>query len=301
MVSSDVRFAPVQGVSAVGVRSGSAGIASTAVQAAMIDRLEWDRDAAHVVVSGAGRVDPAPIATARTSTLHAAADAAGFPCLVRRCSPMLAAEFARGHRVAAQHLDGAAAPNLLGVDGTDVWFDRLAWQPAGQPPRSADVDSYVTGLVRQVLEAGVLVGTGTVHISRWGGLICEDIVVAGIFEVDQRALLRSIVLGLVAADPVAVADAAAAFCGGRPPRLGLAAASVVLSLQAQWTAVAFGLAIYGLGRAVLAAGVASEPLVLLGDELLHRLDLAHEHRLPVPGLATPTGVAELVNPAGNRQ
>jgi hypothetical protein len=271
------------------------------VRAATIDRLEWEGDPARIVVFDAGRVDPAPIATARMSTLHAAADAAGFPCLVRRCTPMLAAEFARGHRVGAQHLDGVAAPNLLGLDGTDVWFDRLAWAPAGQPPLPADVDSYVTGVLGQVFEAGVLVGTGAVHVSRWGGLICEDVVVAVIFEVDQRALLGSIVLGLAAADPVAVADAAAALCGHRPPRLALAAASVVLSLQARWSAVAFGLAIHGLGRAVLAAGVASEPLVLLGDELLHRLDLAHEHRLPVPGLATPASVTELANPTGNRQ
>lgn len=299
MVSSDVRFTPLRAGSTAKVRSGSAGITSTAVQAATIDRLEWNGDAARVVVPDAARVDPAPIATARLSTLHAATDAAGFPCLVRRCSPMLVAEFARGHRIGTHHLDGAAVPNLLGVDGTGVWFDRVAWAPVVQPPRQADVDSYVTGVLGQVFAAGVLVGTGAVHVHRSGGLICEDVVVAGIFELDQRALLRAIVLGLVAADPVAVADAAAALCGHRAPRLAWAATSAVRSLQVGWTAVAFGLAIYGLGRAVLAAGAASEPLVLLGDELLHRLDLAHEHRLPVPGLASPERVADLTNSAGN--
>ena len=92
-----------------------------------------------------------------------------------------------------------------------------------------------------------------------------------------------------------VTDAAAELCRLRPARLVRTATAAARSLEVRWTAVAFGLAIHGLGRSVLPAGRRADPLVLLGDELLHRLDLAHEYRVGVPGLADPRRVADLAS------
>lgn len=172
-------------------------------------------------------------------------------------------------------------------------MDRLAWAEPGRRPDDVAVDDYVTGVVRGVVEAGVLVGTGHVHVGTSGRLVCDDVVVAARLELDQAALVRSILIALAVGDPVDVADAVAELCRCRPPRLASTAVAVARSLAARWTSLAFGLAVHGLGRAVVTGGLRSEPLVLLGDELLHRLDAAHEHHMHVPGLSSPHRVFEL--------
>lgn len=55
--------------------------------------------------------------------------------------------------------------------------------------------------------------------------------------------------------------------------------------------------VHSPGRSALTAGRGSEPLVLLGDELLRRLDLAHERRVGVQGLADPRRIVDLASVA----
>lgn len=293
MVSTDVRFDPIEQIGREGASRSPAGIVPTGVRAAEVERLSWTNDPGRVGPPAPGVVDSTPVATSRSTTMHLATDPAGFPCLVRRCTRTSAHAFAAGHRLGSAHLDGVSVPDLVALDHTDLWMDRWPWE-SGCCVDGGLIDRYITSLLRSTLGAGVLVGTGMVHRST-GGFVCEDVVVACQLEPDERELLRSIVLALAFLDPAPVADAAAELCRLRPARLMRTAWAVTRSLEARWTAVAFGLAVHGLGRSVLTAGRRAEPLVLLGDELLHRLDLAHAHRVGVPGLADPRRVVDLAH------
>lgn len=297
MLSSAVRFARFEGVDRALARP-RAGVVPGVVRASTIDRLSWTRDPRKVPAPEPGVVDPCPVAAGRTSVLHLASDSAGFPCFVRRTSVEAAPVFAAGHRRGSSLLGGVDVPDVLGVDGGDVWIDHLPW---GHPRSRADdvgIDGYVTSLLRDLFGDGVLVGTGEVHVARSGRLVCEDVVVAARLEPDQRSLLRAVVVALADADAVQVADAVAELCHLRPPTLSRTAVAVVRCVEARWNAVAFGLAVHGLGRVTLDAGVRSDPLVLFGDELLHRLDLAHQHHVSVRGLATPGHVVDLASSRG---
>ena len=294
MMSIDVRFAPIERICPGEAARSPGGIVPTFIRAAEVERLSWTRDLRDVGPPAPGAVDSSPVARSRSTTMHVATDSAGFPCLVRRCARVGTDDFAAGHRLGSAHLAGVSVPELVARDGADLWMDRWPWESVGCVD-GASVDRYITSSLRSTLRSGVLVGTGTVHRTA-GGLVCEDVVVACRLEPDQRELLRSIVLALAALDPTRVADAVAELCRLRPARLTRAARAATRSLEARWTAVAFGLAVHGLGRSVLTAGTRAEPLVLLGDELLHRLDLAHEHRVDVPGLADPQNVVDLASP-----
>ena len=135
---------------------------------------------------------------------------------------------------------------------------------------------------------GTIIGTGEVHATDDGQVGCVDLVVARLLEVDERADLTALWCSLVLLDPVGVTDAASRLCGTRPAGLPAAADRAVLSLSAEWTPVSLGLSLHHVACATIAAGPRSEPLVLLADELLHRLDLAHQHHAPVEPLASPT-------------
>lgn len=205
---------------------------------------------------------------------------------------------AAGYRIGSALVGGVDVADVLGVDGGDVWIDHLPWASRKARAGDVEVDGYVTSLLAGLFDAGVLVGTGEVRVGRTRRLVCEDVVVAARLENDQRSTLQQIVVALAERDPVRVADAVAELCHLRPPRLLRTAGAVARSLEARWDAVAFGLAVHGLGRAVLEAGMRGEPLVLLGDELLHRLDLAHRHHLSVRGLSTPCHVIDLASSRG---
>lgn len=295
MVSSDVRLASSEQIGSVDLVRSPAGVVPGVVRAAHLERLSWTADLRRTTPPAPGEVDGTPVARSRQSTMHVATDPAGFPCLVRRCTANAASTFAAGHRLGAAHLDGVSVPDVVAVSGPDVWMDRWPWAPSQGCADASAVDLYVTSLLSHLLGSGILVGTGTVHRSTSGRLVCEDVVVACHLEPDQRQMLRSVVLALAAADPVGIADAAAELCRLRPARLPQTATAVARSLEVRWTALAFGLAIHSLGRSVLPAGRRAEPLALLGDELLHRLDLAHEQRVAVPGLADPRRIADLAS------
>ena len=294
-MSSDVRMVPIGQFGAADLVSSPTGVIPSKVRAAQVERLSWTADLRHVTPPVSGEIAAAAVATSPQTTMHVATDPAGFPCLVRRCAKGAASAFAAEHRLGAAHLDGVSVPEVVAVAGTDVWMDRWPWEPSQGWADDGAVDAYVTSVLGQLFGSGVLVGTGAVHRSTSGRFVCEDVVVACQLESDQRQLLGSIVLALAAVDPVGVTDAAAELCRLRPARLARTATTAARSLEARWTAVAFGLAIHGIGRSVLSAGRRAEPLVLLGDELLHRLDLAHEHRVGVSGLADPRRVADLAS------
>lgn len=294
MRSSDVRFVRERAVHGVD-RVRAAGVTSGRIEPPTVDRLEWLRDPRAAREPKPGDVDPDAVASGRWSTLHLATDHAGVPCFVRRSTEARASRFAVDHRTGARHLAGVTVPALGGTRGPEVWMDRLPWADVGVVPDPMDVDAYVVGAVRAALVHGVLVGTGAVHVDRYGRLVCEDLVVAGRLEVDERRVLAAALHGLAERDATLVADSVAEMIHLRTPRLVGCAISCVRSLQVRWEPVAFGLAVHSLGRASLEAGRRSDPLVLLGDELLHRLDLAHEHRIRVPGFATPDRVAVLAS------
>lgn len=296
MVSTDVARGSLELHGVYEAPTRLAGVVPTEIRGARVERLTWKTDRAVSRRIRPGTVDSTAVARSMSSTMHLAADRSGFPCLVRRCAPGRAPAFAAGHRLGAVHLDGVAVPDVMAVVGTDVWMDRLPWEAPQRGVDVASVDAYVTSALAHLLGSGILVGTGLVHTGA-GRLVCEDVSAVLRIEADEQELFRSIVTALVEGDPVGVADAVAELCRLRPPTLPRAAAAVTTSLEACWTPAALGLAIHGLGRTVLSAGRRSEPLVLLGDELLHRLDLAHEHRVSASGLGNRQRVALLASPA----
>lgn len=298
MASSAVRFDRLEEIGAQQLRRRRVGVVEGVVRAPSIDRLSWTRDPESVARPAPGVVDVRPVASARSSVLCVASDSAGFPCFVRRTTVEAAPVLAAGHRTGSSLVGGVDVPHVVGVEGGDVWIDHLPWASRQSDAGEVEVDAYVSSLLSGVFDAGVLVGTGEVRVGRAGRLVCEDIVVAARLEIDQRSTLRTVVVALADCDPVRAADAVAQLCHLRPLRLARTAGAAVRSLEASWNAVAFGLAVHGLGRAVLEAGMRSEPLVLLGDELLHRLDLAHRHHVAVRSLSTPGHVMGLASSGG---
>lgn len=258
-----------------------------------VDRLDWTGDPAAQENPNQSQVNPRPLAVGERSSLHKATDRHGFPCLVRRSLGPPAETFAADQRLGATFLDAVDIPEILRIDRDDVWMDSPAWSSGRVRPAAESVDGYVTGALRHLLEGGMLIGTGTVHVGPSGRLVCPDVVVASSVERDQRSLLCAIVAGLATLDAHLVADSLADLCGTRTPLAVSRAVACVRSLEVRWNAVAFGLALHGLSRAVINAGARGEPLVLLGEELLHRLDLSHAHGVTAVGLATPERVLAL--------
>ena len=289
-MSSDVQRLPLERVDhelTIGRWESTAGVVPATVNGAKVDRLEWTEQPRRVRRSAPGRVRRTPVARGTRSTLHRALDPAGFPCLVRRTRRQDTLAFAEGHRIAANLLTGVEVPALVAVERGHVWMDEPRWAPVGTRANPGAVDDHVTDALRNVVQDGTIIGTGTVHVAESDGLVCEDVVVAYRLDVDERALFRALVVGLASLDPIVVADTVADLCHHRPTGLAQVTTNAIRSLEARWTPVAVGLAVHGLGRVALRSGTNCDPLVLLGDELLHRLDLAHEHRRPVPGLSSP--------------
>lgn len=267
-----------------------AGVTPTAVRPATIERLEWTDIASRPARAAVapGEVERAPVARGRDSTLHRALDRDGEPAFVRRAAPALVEAFATGHAAVAdlEPVAGLVVPALRDLTPGELWIERRGWAPAGQAVADEPVDAYVSALLRVALRDGLIVGTGETHLLPDGRLVCEDVLVARRLEPDERAVLTSVLAALVGGDPTGLADAVAELCRARPPRLPGAAVRATLSLRAEWTPVSFGLSLHHVACAAADAGPRSEPLVLLADELLHRLDLAHHHQARIASLAT---------------
>jgi hypothetical protein len=271
------------------------GINVTTVRSASIDRLVWCPAAAGVtkVEPRRGQVDRRPAARGRFSTLHRAVDRDGNPAWVRRSAPCLTESYAVAHSAVLDLAIGATVPALRSIDGDGIWIERVPLVPSGEP-LGRGVDCYVAAAVMTPLRDGVIVGSGEPHVQHDGSIVIEDVLVAARLEPDERRLLRNVVSGLVDADPGAVVAGVAELCRARPPGLAGAARRSTIALRADWSPFALGLALHQTAVAAMRAGPRSEPLVLLADELLHRLDLAHHHRTALPSLGTPRSVRDLV-------
>jgi hypothetical protein len=269
-------------------------VTPTQVRRASIDRMVWAPDAwTRPTRLRAGEVDRCPVARSRTTTLHLAVDLDGAPAFVLRgpCT----AERAEDLRFLASlgPAVGAAVPDLRRHTPDELWLDRQPWTTGTARP--AAVDRYVTASVGAALTDGTIIGTGEVHATDDGQVGGVDLVVARLLEVDERAELTALWCSLVLLDPVGVTDAASRLCGTRTVGLPGAADRAVLSLAAEWTPVSLGLSLHHVACATVAVGPRSEPLVLLADELLHRLDLAHRNHAPVEPLTSPSRALQLLH------
>lgn len=261
------------------------GINPTAVRPASVDRLEWTPESvvAACLEPRTGHLDQRPVARGQYSTLHRATDRSGRPAWVRRSAPHLIEAYATGHATIHDLTIGAVVPALSNVDGNDLWIERLPWDASSTPSLSS-VDRYVTTAVTAPIRDGVIVATGEPHVLDGGGIVVEDVVLAACLEPDQTALLGEVLNALVHGEPVAVVSSVAELCQSRSQGLSDAARRSCLSLRAEWTPAAFGLALHHVTAAAARAGPRAETLVLYADEILHRLDFAHRYRISVPSL-----------------
>jgi hypothetical protein len=274
------------------------GVVPTAVRPASIARLAWSAATADGTEEPRpGRIDPCPVARWESTTLHVATALDGAPAFVLRGpSRALAARHQELVTVGSIDGTGVVAPSPLQALGRELWLDRRAWLAPRSRPDTSAVTAYVAGAVRTALVTGTIVGTGRPDALADGRIGSVDVVVARQLECDERHTLGALWLGLVLLDPVMLADAATAMCRACPPNLPAAAQRSVVSLGAEWTAVSLGLSLHHVACAMAGVGPRAEPLVLLADELLHRLDLAHEHRVPVEPLSGPTQARRLLEP-----
>ena len=269
------------------------------VQRAAIDRLEWaDLGALDPRESpDPGHVDPEPIAVRRQSSMHLATYGDGGHALVRRAPAGLIDAYAASYAAIADQQErvGFAVPALRSVTDNELWFDRPRWLPRTSPTPDA-VDAYVRSLLVQTCNDGTIVATGEPHVIDDGHLVCEDVFMAARLEPDERECVRAAIAALICGDTRGIARAVTAMCRDHPPGLAGAIDRSVLALEAEWTPTSFGLSLHHVTCAASAVGPRSEPLVLLADELLHRLDLAFAHRTPVASLSSPARVAAMILP-----
>ena len=263
-------------------------------------RLDWTapRTAAGRSPIRPGGVDPVPSAVRADASLHLAVDHDGTHAWVRRTSDAAAARaWAADHRVAleiAAH-DDIVVPSVLAVRAEDVWIARPPWAPVPQPvPRH--VDRYVEGAVTSALAQATVLCLGDPHVAPDGTLIVEDAAVAARLETDQCDLLGAVLLGIAHGSAAEITTSIASLSGPPPPTLARAVDAGLLSLALEWTPVAFGHTLVQIGHATdPLPGCA--PLRLLASDVLHRLDLAHEHPRGLTALRSPQRVIDLVDRA----
>lgn len=267
--------------------SHTSSLVATLVRPASIDRMTWRAEVSTGRVTRRGSVDAIAIACGRVGTLHRASAADGGCSYVLRGAPETLRRRAADQRLIADLRDtGFDVPTIQRVDAAALWLERLAWaDPRDRFGRSA-VEHYVCAVLHGVLTHGAVIATGTPHLAANGGIVVEDTFVAARLETDERHAIRALWCALLDLDAVAVADALGACSGLRTPELTQAARRATLSLRADWSAAAVGLSFRHLALATISAGIRSEPLVLLADELLHRLDLAWATGCTVAPLAS---------------
>jgi hypothetical protein len=273
---------------------GRPGIRATQVRPASIERLRWMRayDEATARRLRPGDADPITLARIGPTTVHHARDRDGSPGLVVRGPAHAIAARVEDLRTTS-HLrhPGFRAATMRRYTAHELW---LECPPTLAAPDHDAVARYVTGALTVAVAEGCIVGTGDTYARADGAVGTVDVVLARRLELDERRWLTSIWAGLVTLDAPLVADATSRMCSARPPALAAAARRAVLSLGADWSPVSVGLSLHHLAAAAAGAGPRSEPLVLLADELLHRLDLAYALRVPIPALS-PTSALHLLN------
>jgi hypothetical protein len=207
-----------------------------------------------------------------------------------------AEDFASDHRCAASfgRAGGFRVPGVLGVEHGRVWLDRIDWSPRSSP-RPAVIDAFVLSSLTTPLEDGAVVAFGPPHVDGDGYLIVEECGILARFEADQRALLAALLYGLADLDPDVVSTVTGRLTGVPAAALLPVAQRVCAALTMEWTPVAFGLSVNQLGRWSEQLGSRTDAFTLMGDELLHRLDLAHTHRHAVTALTTPTSVRKVLS------
>lgn len=256
---------------------GRAGVNRAAVRRAWVDRLVWAEGLPVRRRRWRTGVESSPTAVGRLSRMHRAVDESGAPRWVRCTRP----DLVRGYSEAYQLVNGLpggpgfAVPAVTMITLDQVWLTYDPWA-VGQKPSTAAIDNYVWGCLYAPLRHGTVVATGQPHVLGGGRIICEDVVVACQLEHDQRSDLASLVGGLIRHRPTEAAHAVREFCHETIPEVTEAARRSCLSLSAGWSAEAFGLALFNVASIAGSVAPRSEPLVLLAEELLHRLDLAHE-------------------------
>lgn len=280
-------------------RRGRPGVTPTVVQRASIDRLEWVglETLASREPPSPGCVERLPVARGRQSALHRATYDDGDPALVRRAPANTIEAYGASHAAVADLEDrsGLFVPALRSVTHDELWFDRPAWHLTGRP-LADPVDAYVRALLVEACAGGTVVATGEPHVVDEGRLACEDVLVVARLEPDERACIGATIGALIDGDMRGIADAITTLCRDHAPGLAGVIQRSVIALTAEWTPTSFGLSLHQISCAASAVGPRSEPLVLLADELLHRLDLAFTHHELVPCLASPARVAELIAP-----
>jgi type IV secretory pathway TrbD component len=280
-----------------GARIDRPGVNPTRVVPTSIDRLDWHpgRPTHKPNSVRPGSIEPDPVAVARFSTLHRAADPDGRPRFVRCAAPTLLPGYRAAHERLQNLPDDAGfdVPAVTRVSADQIWMTREDWADGGSPSEQA-VDRYVGGVLQAALRHGTIIATGQPHLLPSGRIVCEDVVIAQQLEDDQLGLLAAVIAGLIRDRPTRVADAVRHLCHVTVPGVVDAAQRSCLSLRVCWSPAAFGLALYLIASSAVAAGPRSEPLVLLADEMLHRLDLAHEHHYQPQSIRSPECVESLL-------
>jgi len=254
----------------------------------MRPRLEWNEScrAFRSLLDGPrpthGRISR-PIATAADGTMAWGWDAAAEPVWVRRWHGGRPAKLRLRYREAAAALSslGVEVPDVVGMpDVRTVLLDRRPWSASS--PAGGIISSYVENALEDVIKTGRLVVTGRPHVTASGTLVIEDIVDVVRLEHVDRCVVFEVSSALVRRDRRALASAIDWARGSYDDRCDLAVRRCTAGLLLEWTATSFALALHEIARALTAGSAGRTHLFeAVADELTHRLDLTHQHRVPV--------------------
>jgi len=253
-------------------------------------RLEWNEShPASRALSNNPQPTPErvsrPVAKSPTSTMAWGWDADGEPVWVRRWPDGRPENALGSYREAADALASidVAVPGPVAVPNAHTLV--LVRRPWVDDPGSVSSDlisSYVLHGLEEILKTGRLVLTGKPHVT-WGGtLVIEDIV--GVLRLEQvdRCALFHVLAALVRRDRTALAAAISAVRGSYDDRSDLAVRRCTAGLLVEWTPTSFAVALREIARALTAGGAGCAYLFeAVTSEVIHRLDLAHDHQVPV--------------------
>lgn len=268
------------------------GVVPTVVRAASISRFEMPDTPSRDKRLRSGQVSSAPLASSSGMEVHLARDLDGTPAFVIR---------GREASIDRRLLDlgfvstiagtGVFSIPLLGRRSDGLWLDRSGWVRAASLPDEWTVTEHIFGVIRAALADGAIVATGASRVVASGRIESVEVFIASHLEPDQRSALASILRGLLALDPIAVVDGTSRLCRVSSSKVLRISTLAVAGLSAQYSAFSLGMSLHQIACAAAPTGPAAEPLVLLADEMLHRLDLAHRLRLPLVGIGA-LGIAD---------
>lgn len=190
---------------------------------------------------------------------------------------------------------GVVVPAITEVDDHHVQMTRCRWAPRASSPSGASVRRFIESTLEEALHHGRILRVGQPHIDHHARLLVEDVICVERLESSDRIALAATMGTLARRDQTSLeAMLEPGVESPNQPSTRAVSHRIVGGLKAEWNSTAFILALRSVAGILIDQSAPSAPaLWMFADELLHRLDLAHQ--FPTTVLDSPEQVLRLLD------